>query len=361
MARIRPDVQANDPLRAGRPLELALLRYGLDEVVNLASNENPLPPFPEVQDVIGAAAARVNRYPDNRSEALRSAIAGYVGVEPTSVWIGAGSSEVLMATALAVGGAGTSMVVGTPSFAMYLSMARLAGSTPIEVPLDADLRLDLSAMAGAVREDTAAVLVCNPNNPTGTAVPTDAVAGLIDAVPEDVLVVIDEAYQEYVTAPGHGSAIASAVARGNVLVTRTFSKVFGLAGLRIGYGIGHPETIGALRRAQLPFTAGTLAQTAALEALRHPRRIEERVQANAEGRRDLAEALAARPVEWVESQASFIYLRVGADSPGTQAALLDSGVIVRAFADGWVRATVGTPAENRRFVGALDAVLRTGV
>ncbi len=173
--------------------------------------------------------------------------------------IGAGSTELLLCLAGAVGGGG-SMVYAWPSFIMYRIATKFAGSEPIEVPLDADLRHDPGALAAAVRTDTKALFVCNPNNPTGTHLGGDVVRGLIDRVPDDVLVVIDEAYHEYVQSPDYESMMRVATERENVVVTRTFSKVYGLAGLRVGYAVGNPDLVSELRKLQAPFTVSDLAQ-----------------------------------------------------------------------------------------------------
>jgi histidinol-phosphate aminotransferase len=216
------------------------------------------------------------------------------------------------------------------------------------------MRLDPEALVEAVRPDTTLLFICNPNNPTGSYVGGDAVDFVIENVPEKVLVVVDEAYFEFVTAPDYRTAIPHALARPNVVVTRTFSKIFGLAALRVGYAIGLRETLRELRRAQAPFTVGSLAQVAAIASLRYPERIWERQRSNQNERERLGKELLARDISFVPSQTNFIYMR-GPRGAETAELLLRQGVIVRPFKD-WIRVTVGSPDENDRFLRTLDSL-----
>ncbi len=357
MPRFRSDLAAIAPYRAGKPIEEARREYGLDRIAKLASNESPAPPFPEVQKVIADAIGTLHRYPDNARYELRAAVAAHLEVEPENLWFGGGSNELMLLTALALGGPGTSAVYAWPSFGLYRIASQTAPTERIEVPLDATHRHDLDAMRGAVRDDTTVVYVCNPNNPTGTHVPGDALHDFIDGVPDDVLVVVDEAYAEFALAADFGSALPLAGTRPNVVVARTFSKVYGLAGLRCGYMVGPPEVLAEMRRIQLPFTVSTLAQVAAIEAIRHQDRVAERVSRNTEGLKFFSEELTARGVPHSESQTNFVYMRPSDDAESLQRSLLRLGVIVRPQRDGWVRVSVGSEDENRMFFEALDATL----
>ena len=345
------------PYEAGRPIEEVARSVGLDPatVIKLASNESPIPPFPEVIEAIVAAAAASNRYPDNDCYLLAEAVAERLQIGPQNLMFGGGSSELLRVVSLAIGGAATSAVYPWPSFIIYRLGSALAGSTPIEVPLTAGYHLDLDAMVGAVRGDTTVVFLCNPNNPTGTHRSAADVTEFIDSVPEKVLVVVDEAYAEYATSPDYSSAMELALDRPNVIVLRTFSKIYSLASLRVGYAIGQPSTLADLRRAQAPFTVGGLAQVAALTAIRYPLRVDQRARFNAEERTRLEKELEARQVEFVPSQANFIYLRPPDVERGAFDAFLHKGVIVRQFG-GWIRVTIGTMDENDRFLDALYAL-----
>ncbi|MGQ0849789.1 MAG: histidinol-phosphate transaminase [Actinomycetota bacterium] len=357
MPKLRPGVGSIPPYEAGRPIEEVARSLGLapDEVIKLASNEYPLPPFPEVIEAMKGVLNGVNRYPDNGWYELARAVAEWVGVEPDQLMFGGGSSELIRIFALALGGPGTSVVYPWPSFVIYRLAPKVAGSETIEVGLTGAGGLDPDALAAAIRPDTTLLYICNPNNPTGAYLSADAVKGLIDRVPESVLVVVDEAYHEYVTAPDYTTAVGEALARPNVVVTRTFSKIFALAALRIGYAIGRSETLLELRRAQAPFTVGTVAQVAAMEAIRHPDQVADRSSLNRAERERLEAALADRRLEYVPSQANFVYLR---PRPGrsTFDEFLRQGVIVRVLHGDWVRASIGLPAENDRFLAALDGL-----
>jgi histidinol-phosphate aminotransferase len=352
---MRPEVARIPRYEAGRPIEEVARSAGVDPatIIKLASNESPSPPFPEVVEAIAAAAAGSNRYPDNDWYLLAEGVGERLGIDPSHLMFGGGTSEILRVASLAVGGEKTSAVYPWPSFVIYRMGSALAGSTSIEVPLTSDHRLDLDAMIGAIRGDTTIVFVCNPNNPTGTHRSAADVSRFVDLVPKKTLVVIDEAYFEYATAFDYRSAIDLAVGRPNVIVLRTFSKIYSLASLRIGFAIGQPSTLADLRRAQAPFTVSGLAQVAALTAIRYPGRVEERARFNAGERDRLEKELEARSVEFVPSQANFVYLRPRSIDGGVFEAFLHEGVIVRQFG-GWIRVTIGTIEENDRFLDALD-------
>ena len=350
--RIRPDVSALPPYVPGKPIEDVAAELGVevDDIVKLASNESPLPPFPEVMEAIAGAAAAVHRYPDMACRVPAAAVAAVLDIDPDSLWFDAGSSALLRTMALAVGGPGTSAVMPWPSFVVYPLGSQLAHTRAIRVPL-ADHHLDLDAMAGAVQPDTGIVYVCNPNNPTGTIRTGTDVQGFVDRISDDVLVVVDEAYAEFVTDPSFRSMIPVALERPNVVVTRTFSKIYGLAALRIGYAIGTPETLKELRKAQAPFAVSSLAQVAAAVAVRFPDRVQERRTANAVGRDLLERSFAARQLDYVPSQANFV-----ATLPSDPFALAEGlnglGFITRPMGE-LLRISVGSATENARFLDAL--------
>lgn len=324
------------------------------EVARLASNEWPSAPFPEVQEAIARAGAGVNRYPDNAATELTDAMAAHLGVPPDHLMFGGGSNSLLLFTALAVGGPGTSAVYATPSFKLYRIATIAAGAEPIEVPLDAAHRHDLDAMADAVTDATTVVYVCNPNNPTSTHVSADGLAALIDAVPGDTIVAVDEAYAEFATADDFRSAIPHALERDNVIVFRTFSKFYGLAGLRLGYAIGRPETLLGLRKVALPFAASSVAQAAAVASLSAADRLGERIAGNASHRTMVLAGLRALGVEVAESQANFVWMEA---APGTGEALTAAGVLTRDYGAGWLRVSIGDAAENERFLTAMAEVV----
>lgn len=354
MPTYRADLEAIPTYSPGKPIAEVSRELGITNIAKLASNESPTEPFPEVVAAISAAATDVNRYPENSGYYLVNALAERHGVDPAQVWLGAGSTQLLGCIALSVGGPGTSALYARPSFIMYAIASLVAGTEPIEVPLDEDWRHDLDAMHAAVRDNTTAVYVCNPNNPTGTYRSAADVAVFIDAVPDHLLVVVDEAYHDYVTAPDYATALPIASERENVVVTRTFSKIYGLAGLRIGYAIGNSDTIAKLKTTQPPFSASSIAQVAALESLAHDEQLTERVDANTAGRLQLENGLTERGIEYAPSQANFVAMMAD-ESADAADRLLKEGVIVRPMGP-IIRVTVGTEDENRRFLRALDAV-----
>lgn len=356
MPTYRPDLGTIPHYTPGKPIGEVARELGLDSIDKLASNECPTEPFPEVVASIAYAGATVNRYPDSAQYELTNAIAKHHGVDPSSVWVGAGSSEVLRCTALSVGGPGTNAVFAEPSFVMYRIATLVAHAEPIAVPLDDDFNHDLDAMLAAINPATTLVYVCNPNNPTGGIRSGADVRAFVDAVDASVTVIVDEAYAEYVVDPAYESMLSVAPTLPNVLVARTFSKVHGLAGLRVGYGVGHPDLIAELRITQPPFAVTAPAQEAALVSLSLEERVADRVVANDEGRRLLAEGLSRRGYRVAPSQANFVYFEPEGRASDLYGALLEQGVIVRVLGAG-VRVTVGTPAENDRFLTALDKVV----
>lgn len=337
----------------GRPIDEVARELGIESIDKLASNECPEPPFPEVIPLIEGLASSLNRYPDSAGYELTGAIANHLDIPSGSVWIGAGSSENLRCAALAVGGPGTSAVYASPSFVMYTITTRISHAEPITVPLTSSFAHDLDAMAAAIRPDTTLVYVCNPNNPTGGIRSGDDVRAFIEAVPERVTVIVDEAYAEYVTDGSYRSMVHDAVDASNVLVTRTFSKIYGLAGLRVGYAVGHPDLIAALRSTQAPFTVNSLAQAAAMEVLRHQDRVARRRDRNAAGRAVLTDGLRDRGVDVADSQANFVYFEPATPPDELAEQLMQRGVIVRPLGKG-LRVSVGTEEENGRFLAAWD-------
>ncbi len=356
MPRFRPDLDSIVPYTPGRSIEEVAAELGLVDVAKLASNECPFPPWPEVVEAITEAGVGVHRYPDNDHRLPAAATSAHLGVPVDHLWFGSGSSDILRSTALAMGGPGTSAVYATPSFVLYRIITHIAGAEPIEVALATGWVHDPEALVGAVRPDTTVLYVCNPNNPTGTHISGEAVRWIIDQVPDRVLVVVDEAYVDYVGAADYGTMLPVALERDNVVVTRTFSKAYGLAGLRVGYAIGVPATLRLLRRPQAPFPVTTVGQAAATAALGLPDRLAERVAYNTRERARVLAALEGLGVEHAASETNFVFHR----SPVPAEAFSHRGVIVRAAGEGWARTTIGRAQENDRFLGALEAFQSPG-
>lgn len=337
-----------------------LARYGLDEAVKLASNESPFAPLLEVAEVIRAGAAGLNRYPDAYARQLRKALADRHGVDMEQVVVGNGSAELVLLAGQAFLDPGATIVHADPSFAIYPHLAQAAGAEAIAVPLADDGGHDLAAMAAAVDERTRLVLICNPNNPTGVYRSADEVIAFIDALPDDLAILVDEAYFDFVDLPDAGRVMTDARRRENVLVTRTFSKAHGLCALRVGYGIGSHGWAAAIEKVRQPFNTNGLAQAAALESLRHTSPLAKRVAETIAERRRVEAALTDLGVPFTPSRANFILLDANSDEAALHEDLLRRGVIARRGSalgvPGKLRVTIGAPQENDAFLAALNEV-----
>src|SRR3954468_21551578 len=359
----RPVVRALPAYKPGRnPADLAR-EIGVDRAIKLASNEVAFPPLPAVVEALTAAAADTNRYPDNGAAVLTRALADRYGVDPAQVVTGCGAVTICQELAQAFNDPGTSIAFAWRSFEMYPLLARVAGAQAIQVPLapgrpggPADTH-DLEAMAAAIDDTTRLVFVCNPNNPTGTAVRRAELEKFVDAVPEQTLVVLDEAYREFVTDPDVPDGLELMRGRPNVAVLRTFSKAYALAGLRVGYVIAEdPEVAGALRKTHVPFSVSIPAQAAAVAALGSMDEVRRRCAAVVVERDRLTAALRERGFDVPDSQANFVWLPVGDRTAELAAALEGRAVITRPYAGDGIRVTVGTPEEDDVFLAALDHV-----
>lgn len=321
----------------------------------ISSNENPYPPLPSVQEEMTRALSQVNRYPDLAVTALTEDLAEHLGVPATCLATGTGSVGVLGSLIQAMCDAGDEVVYAWRSFEAYPIVVALAGARSVPVPLDAGHRHDLAAMAAAVTERTKVVIVCTPNNPTGTTVTSGELEAFCEAVPDDVLIVVDEAYLEFVTVGDAPDAMQLWRRRGNVAVLRTFSKAYGLAGLRVGYAIAHPALAAALRKAAVPFGVNSLAQTAARASLRVTDELEQRVAALVAERTRVAAALAEQGWRLPDSQANFVWFPLGERSGEFAAACERVGLVVRAYGADGVRATIGEVDANDRLVEVAGA------
>jgi histidinol-phosphate aminotransferase len=359
----RPAVQALPAYRPGRnPADLAR-EIGVERAVKLASNEVAFPPLPAVVQALAEAAAETNRYPDNGAVVLSEALATRYDVDPAQVVTGCGAVMLCHQLAQSFRDPGTSIAFAWRSFEMYPLLAQVAGARSIQVPLipggpgRAPDTHDLAALADAVDESTRLVFVCNPNNPTGTGVRRAEIERFLAAVPEQTLVVLDEAYREFVTDPDVPDGIVLMRGRPNVAVLRTFSKAWGLAGLRVGYLIAEdPAVADAVRRTHIPFSVSMLAQAAAVAALASEDEVRRRCAAVTAERARLTAALRERGHDVPDSQANFVWLPLGARAGEVAAALEARAVITRPFAGEGIRVTVGTPEEDDVFLAALDDV-----
>ena len=320
----------------------------------LASNESPYGLLPSVAAVLAEQAKGVSRYPDMGATRLLDALAAHHGVEPSQVAVGAGSVEVVGQIAAAAVDAGDEVIFGWRAFEAYPIITAVVGGVAVRVPLDARYAHDVDAMAAAVTGRTRLVLLCNPNNPTGTAIGRDELLRLADAVPSDVVLVIDEAYREYVDPAAVPDAFELLGDRPNVVVTRTFSKAYALAGLRVGYAIASADVAAAVRKCQVPFSVSALAQEAAIAALGDADEVRRRAALTVAERTRVATALLAAGYDVPDSQANFVWLPLGDAAAEFAAACAEAGILVRPFAGEGVRVTIGLDSENDRF---LDVAL----
>jgi histidinol-phosphate aminotransferase len=359
MPRFRSEIAALKPYKVGRQLADVARAHGLEpsQIVKLTANEGPEGPFPGVVEAAAQVLAHSNRYPDNDCWDLGQALAIELGVEFENLMFGAGSVALLTEIRQCDGGHGTNVVYGWLRFIMYRFAAIWAGSEHREVPLDPYLSLDLDGIREAVDEDTRVVYLCNPNNPTGTIKPAEAIEAFIDSVPEHVLVVVDEAYHDFVTDNRYRSEIPIALDRSNVVVLRTFSKIYALAAHRVGYAVARSDLITELRKAQPPLSVSQVAQAAALASLGQPEEVARRRSDNSARRHHLVGALAERDIPMAESHTNFIFFELGERAVRVVEEMTANGVIIRAMSGGWVRVTIGDDDENRRFVEVLDAAL----
>jgi histidinol-phosphate aminotransferase len=337
--------------------------YAFDgELVKLASNETPWPPHPQVMEAIEAQLNSLNRYPDPDKSLLRRRISERTGVPPGRVAVGNGSCELLLAAGEAMLEPGAELVYAWPSFSIYPHLAAMSGARAITVPLDADGRHDLEGMAREVTAATRVVLVCNPNNPSATAFPPAVIGDFVAELPRHVAVLLDEAYVEFSTLQDPDESLDLLESHPNLVLLRTFSKVYGLCGLRAGYSLGSEDFRRAVDLVRQPFSVNALAQAAAAEALLHQDEVERRVERTAVERLYAETELQERGLKTTDSEANFSWVALGdRDEAEVVRGLAERGVIVRAGAalgqEGWLRVTYGTRQENERFLAALDELL----
>jgi len=350
------------PYVPGKPIEDVKREYGLDDVIKMASNENPLGVSPKALTAMQAALPKLNHYPDAASYDFRSALAEHFGIDMSQVAVGNGADDLILELSMAYLDDGDEVIVSRSSFPMYDIHAAAMRAHMVKTPLTPDYGIDLNAMADAITERTKIVYVCNPNNPTGTIVHGDELESFIQRVPEDVIIVLDEAYFEMVDSDSFPDSLTYVrEGRKNVFVLRTFSKVYGLAGIRIGYGFADPDVVSTLFKIKPPFNVNVLAQAAGIGALKDSDFVAQSVDANKEGRHYLYRELDRLELSHAESHTNFILIRIGANASNVQQGLLERGVIVRPCGGydlaEFIRVSIGTPGQNERLIATLREVL----
>lgn len=350
------------PYLPGKPIEEVQRQLGLEDVVKLASNENAFGPSPLALEAMRSAATTGNFYPDATAYELRKALAERLGLPEEQITLGAGSDELIHLLSLAMLEREDNVIAADPSFPRYVAGATLAQAEVRLVPLDDDERLDLSAIAAAIDDKTKIVWLANPNNPTGTAFDKRAFQDFRKRIPESALIVLDEAYYEFASGPDYPDAAEYLKSGIPIVGLRTFSKAYGLAGLRVGYGFGPKEIIAAIERIRSPFNINSLAQAAALAALGDEEHLRNTLELSRRGVAELTKAFTDWGAKVAESKANFVWADLGRPAAAACGELLQKGLIVRSGAGfgrpNCIRVSTGTPQQNERFTAALKETLK---
>lgn len=346
--------------KPGKPIEEVKREFALEEVVKLASNENPYGYSPKVKEFLQADITNHAIYPDGYAQGVRTAVANYLGVKETALLFGNGSDDIIAILTRALLYPGVNTVMATPSFSQYKHNADIEGAEVREVPLK-DGKHDLDAMFNQIDENTSIVWVCNPNNPTGTIVTDEELQSFIKKVPSEVLVVLDEAYIEYVNDPSFKDTLHYVNEYSNVVVMRTFSKAYGLASFRVGYLVGQDEVIAKLDPVRAPFNNTTLSQKVAIVALQDQEFITKCCELNEKGKQQFVDFCHKHGLNYYPSQTNFILFEVKADSDIVFQEMMKRGFIIRSgnalSAPGYIRVTIGTEQQNSKFLTLLEGVL----
>jgi len=353
-------VRALRPYEPGKPIDELERELGVRNIVKLASNENPLGPSRQAIAALQNELAELNLYPDGNAFNLKQALSGRLNVDPAQLTIGNGSSDILDFVLRAFVTSEHEVMFSEHAFAMYPILTRIVGAKPVQVEAR-EWGHDLDAMAAAITQATRVVFIANPNNPTGTWLTKNELLSFLDRIPEEVLVVLDEAYFEYVEEPEYPNGVQLVASYPNLVVTRTFSKVYGLAGLRVGYGVSSAEIADYLNRVRPPFNTNQLALVAAEHALKDNEHLRKSIELNREGMKQLVTAFEQRRIEYIPSVGNFISAKMPRPGKTVFDALLHEGVIVRPVDNygmpDYLRVTIGTEEENNKFISALNKVL----
>jgi len=359
---MRPGIITTRPYSPGKPIAEVQRELGLEKIIKLASNENPEGPLPAVMTAINKAMPQINRYPDAACFELTQRLAAHLDVTPASLIFGNGSNEVIDLLIRALISPGENVVFSEHSFIVYALATQVHFESGVAVPLTDGDRHDLPAMAAAVNDKTKLVIICNPNNPTGTYNTAAELEAFLAAIPDHVIVAMDEAYYEYVTATDYPQTLAMLAAHPNLVILRTFSKIHSLAGLRVGYAVGHPGLIGELHKTREPFNVNMLSQAAAIACLDNWHEVAGRRDRNRSQLDWVIDQLQSLGLETVPSQTNFVLVRGAVNAGELADKLLHLGVIVRpmhafGLGDGAMRISIGLPAENQSCIDALKEIL----
>jgi histidinol-phosphate aminotransferase len=357
---LRKGILGLKPYIPGKPIEEVKRELGLKEVIKLASNETSVGPSPFAIEAIKKEIKNINLYPEGSSSLLREKLAHRLSIDKEMIIIGNGEDDIIDLIGMAFINEGDEVITGAITFPAYETAAKIMGGKLIPVKLK-DFRFDLEKIAQRINEKTKIIFICNPNNPTGTIVDKEAVDRFIKQVPEDVVVVFDEAYYDYVEDKNYPDSFSYVLEGKNIIVLRTFSKIAGIAGVRVGYGIAKHELIGYLNRVVNPFTTNRLAQVAALASLDDEEHRKKVLRSNQEGKKYLYRELKEIDLFYLPTEANFIFIDLKEDSEVIFEKLLRKGVIIRPGktwgCPNFIRVTIGTAYENRRFIQAIREVM----
>jgi len=358
---IRPNIGNIKPYVSGKPIEEAERELRISGVIKLASNENPLGPSPKALEAVNKYSKDICLYPDQNCYELNRLLAEKLDMTPENIAIGNGSDELMLLIALAYISAGDEVLISLNTFSTYEMVSRLMEASITRINLK-NYAYDLEQMAKVSSPKTKLIFVCNPNNPTGTMNTKKEMDYLLSKIPQNTILVIDEAYGEYVESPDYPDSIDYVKKNKNVIVLRTFSKIYGLAGLRIGYGIARPDIIKYLNLVRLPFSVNRLGQIAASASLSDTNHIEKSKRNNSDGKAYLYNELEKLGLSFVRTEANFIFINLNNDADTAFMELMRRGVIVRPLTSfgmpGSIRVTIGTPEQNKKFVSALTEVIK---
>ena len=357
-----PGIETIKAYQGGKPIEEVKRELGISDIIKLASNENPLGPSPLALQAIEESAKQVHFYPDGNAYYLKSDLAQHLGVTEAHLILTNGSNEVLTLVGETYLRPGDEVIYAEGAFVVYEHVAQVSGATPVVVPMQNDTH-HLSAMATAITDKTKVIFIANPNNPTGTIVTAAETAQFMAQVPEHVLVVFDEAYYEYVTNPDYPHTLPYVMEERNFIITRTFSKIYGLAGLRVGYGIAPTSIISTMNPVRQPFNCNAIAQAAARAALKDTDYVKKSQELNAEGKTFLYAAFDKLGLRYIKTEGNFIMVFVNQNGADLADAMMQEGVIVRQMAGygfpNAIRVTIGRQKENERFIEVLTSLVRT--
>jgi histidinol-phosphate aminotransferase len=357
MITVSDNIKNITPYVPGKPIEELERELGISGSIKLASNENPLGPSPKAIAAVKKAVEGLNRYPDGSGFYLSQALAKKYGVDLPQIILGNGSNELIELVVRTFVQPGDEIISADPSFVVYKMIAQAACGANVIVPCK-DMCHDLDAMAERITQKTRIIFIANPNNPTGTMNTRAEMDRFMDRVPDHVVVAVDEAYFEYVTHAEYPDSLDYLKEGRNILALRTFSKIYGLAGLRIGYGITKPELAEFMNKVRQPFNTNSLAQIGALAALADRKHVEKSIAINNEGKQYLYQSFQQLGVSYIPTETNFILFETALDGKDVYTALLKQGVIIRPMGGKRLRVTIGLPEENKRFVGELEKVLK---